>query len=65
MYKAINSSDPRVSLPEIWHVVRVSDSKPIFCDLSDPDTQEYLAWLDMGNQPEIVESIDMQGLGRP
>jgi hypothetical protein len=55
MYKAINNLDPRISLPEVWHVVRIADDKAIFCDLADPDTQEYLAWLDAGNQPEIVD----------
>lgn len=55
MYKAINNSDPRIAIPDVWCVIRISDSKPIFCDLDDPDTQEYLAWLDAGNQPEIVD----------
>jgi hypothetical protein len=55
-YIAINEEDPRNGTPVVWCVCRVSDSKEISYDVTDPDTQEYLSWLDAGNKPDIVQT---------
>ena len=54
-YKSINVSDPRKELPDIWFVLRTDDNIAIPMDFDNQAFIDYLAWLDEGNEPDILD----------
>lgn len=51
MYKLIKS----ITTEEVHVVLRLSDEVYIPFDEANTDYQQYLAWLDEGNEPEAAD----------